>query len=64
MKLIFKLLLREMQGPYCGNCPFMEIYTNAENVVSFKCSVFKTDIDWYDGPLARCQGNEMFTRKL
>ena len=29
-----------------------------------KCDVFKTDVNWYDGPLAICQGSEVFNKKL
>lgn len=64
MKLIFKLLLREMHYPYCGDCPFLDMYTNKNYDVTFKCTIFQKDIQWYDGPIASCHGNEMFTRKL
>jgi hypothetical protein len=64
MKLIFKLLLREMHYPYCGNCPFMDMYTDSDNYVTFKCLILKKDIIWFDGPIASCHGNEIFTRKL
>lgn len=64
MKLIFKLLLREMHGSYCRECPFLDIYTDDDHDVIYMCTVLKKSFIWPEHILAACKEDKRFGKKL
>jgi len=62
MEITFDLLPRQMHGGFCGHCPFLSFRTSTN--ITVICRALHAELDWYDGPIARCQGNPKFGKKL